>query len=307
MRIFAEILLIGAALPLFASFDSTAWMASRADRVREAERLRTAYAKCAAAVQEPAENVSVPVENYPDGSVKASVVAERAQIFLKDGLIWCAGVKIRQFRPDGSVESEIDAANCVVDRTTRSGWADGDAKATYRGEAYLSGAGIYFSAKDEYVMMTTNVCLKADGNLLRARSADYDRKAGIAMFEGGVEVEREEKGQNYRLTCDRAFAFIRGTNDVQKIVALGGVNVQSEDKSGACERAVYRKVGGAARITMFGGESNEFARLSVAGDRKGSVEGRRIRFWLDSEQVEVLDSRISVETNGLQLPRGLKQ
>lgn len=307
MRIFAEILLIGAALPLFASFDSTAWMASRTDRVREAERLRTAYQKCAAAVQEPAENVTVPVENYPDGSVKASVVAERAQIFLKDGLIWCSGVKIRQFRPDGSVESEIDAANCVVDRTTRSGWAEGAARATYRGEADLSGAGIYFSAKDEYVMITTNVSLQADGNLLRAHSADYDRKAGIAMFEGDVSVHHDEKGQTCDLSCDRAFAFIVGTNDVRRIVALGNVRVSSEDKSGACERAVYVKKDGASRITMFGGETNEFARLSVAGDRKGSVEGRRIRFWLDSEQVEVLDSRISVDTNGLQLPRGLKQ
>lgn len=304
MRIFAEILLVGAVLPLFASFDSSSWMAGRADRVREAERLRTAYRQCAAAVREPAENVTVPVENYPDGAVKTSVVADRAQIFLKDGLIWCSGVKIRQFRPDGSVESEIDAANCAVDRTTRSGWAEGAAAAIYRGEADLSGSDVYFSAKDEYVMIMTNVSLRADGNLLRSRSADYDRKSGIAMFEGDVSVRHDEKGRTCDLSCDRAFAFIVGTNDVRRIVALGNVRVSSGDKSGECARAVYAKKNGASRITMFGGEANEFARLSVAGDRKGSVEGRRIRFWLDSEQVEVLDSRISVDTKGLQLPGG---
>ncbi len=306
MRLFTEILFIGAALPLFAAFDSSAWMGDRSARLQEAARLRTAYLKCAAAVQDPAENVTVPVENYPDGSVKTSVVAERAQMFLKDGLIWGSGVKIRQFRPDGSIESEIDAANCVVNRETRSGWADGAANATYRGETNLSGADVYFSAKDEYVMIATNVSLTADGNVLRARSADYDRKAGIAMFDGDVSVHHVEEGRVCDLFCEQAFAFIEGTNDVRRIVALGNVRVSSEDKSGACERAVYAKVNGAARITMFGGVTNGFARLSAAGDKPGTVEGRRIRFWLDSEQVEVLGSRISVETNGLQLPGGVK-
>ena len=306
MRLFTEILFIGAALPLFAAFDSSAWMGDRSARLQEAARLRSAYLKCTAAVQEPAENVTVPVENYPDGSVKTSIVAERAQMFLKNGLIWCSGVKIRQFRPDGSVESEIDAANCVVDREARSGWAEGAAKATYRGETDLSGADVYFSATDEYVMIATNVCLTADGNVLRARSADYDRKAGIAMFDGDVSVRHVEKGKVCDLFCDQAFAFVEGTNDVRRIVAFGNVRVSSEDKSGACDRAVYAKVNGAARVTMFGGVTNGFARLSTAGDRQGSVEGRRIRFWLDSEQVEVLDSRVTVETNGLQLPGGVK-
>lgn len=306
MRIFTEILLVGAALPLFAAFDSSAWMGDRSARLQEAARLRSAYRQCAAAVREPAENVTVPVENYPDGSVKTSVVAERAQMFLKDGLIWCSGVKIRQFRVDGSVESEIDAANCVVDRATRSGWAEGAANATYRGETNLSGADVYFSAKDEYIMIATNVCLSADGNVLRARSADYDHNAGIAMFEGDVAVHHVEKGRGCDLSCDQAFAFIEGTNDVRRIVALGNVRVSSEDKSGTCDRAVYAKRNGAARITMFGGVTNGFARLTVAGDKQGSVEGRRIRFWLDSEQVEVLSSRISVDTNGLQLPGGIR-
>lgn len=306
MRIFAEIALVGLTLPLFAAFDSASWMAGRAEHLREADRLRAAYRMCEVAVQSPAENVTVPVENHPDGSVKTSVFAKRAQFFLKEGLIWCSGVQIRQFREDGTVESTIDADNCVVDRATRSGWAEGQASASYREQADLSGAGVYFSASDEYVMISTNVHLKADGNVLTSRAADYDRRAGVAMFDGSVEVVHEMKDQPCHLSCERAFAFIEGTNDVRRIVALGGVRVTSDDKTGTCARAVYQKQDGTSRVTMFGDGTNNLARLSVAGSRKGTVEGRRIRFWLDSEQVEVLDSRVTIETNGLQLPGGMK-
>ena len=60
------------AAPLAArAFDSGAWLDKRAALDGEADRLRRAYAACAAHIVSPAENVTLPVESHPDGSVKA--------------------------------------------------------------------------------------------------------------------------------------------------------------------------------------------------------------------------------------------
>ena len=305
MRWFIEIGIIFFAAEVVAGgFDSAAWAALRVEREAEAARLAKVYEECAGAKFAPAENIVVPVENFEDGSVKTSVAAEKARIFVKEGLIWGEGVKVRQMKEDGKTAAQIDAENCVVDRETRSGWAKGGAKAAYRDEVELSGEGVYFSATNEVVMITKDVKLKSKGDELSAAWAVYDRVAGVVQFEGGVKVHHVEKGTPCDLECERAYVFIEGTNDVRKIVALGGVTVVSGERSGACAKAVYTKVDAGGSLTMFGAEG-AMARLEVKGERTGILEGRRIRFWFESEQVEVKDSCITLETKGLELPKGV--
>ena len=57
------------------------WLAKREILSRAAERLQVAYTSCVARLDEPASDVTIPIERHPDGSVKASVTAKQAQVF----------------------------------------------------------------------------------------------------------------------------------------------------------------------------------------------------------------------------------
>ena len=134
---------------LFA-FNSEEWLGKRELFSREAERLRAAYTNCVANLEVPAEDVTIPVETFDDGSVKVMIFAKKAQYFLDRGLVWAEDVTVRRFKPDGTLEACIEAKNCVVDRFSKSGWAEGPATVTH-GKTTFRGRGIYFSAPEGYV------------------------------------------------------------------------------------------------------------------------------------------------------------
>lgn len=142
------------------AFDSAAWLAKRADLEHEIGRLRDAYRQCARNVQTPAEDVTVPIETFPDGSVKTSVHARKAQYFIASGLVWAEGVTVRKFKRDGTLDLTLEAQSCVVDRLTKSGWAEGPAKLT-QGESVFRGRGVYFSSPEEYVRVTRDSDLES--------------------------------------------------------------------------------------------------------------------------------------------------
>jgi len=132
------------------AFDSAEWLGKRELFAREAERLRGVYSNCLARLESPAQDVTVPIETFPDGSVKILVSAKKAQYFLDTGLVWAEGVVIRKFRNDGSEDGRIEAANCVVDRVAKNGWAEGRATVTHD-KTTFRGVGIFFSSQDSYV------------------------------------------------------------------------------------------------------------------------------------------------------------
>ncbi|MGN0833818.1 MAG: hypothetical protein ACI4RD_09265 [Kiritimatiellia bacterium] len=133
-----------------AAFDSAEWHGKRELFAREAERMMAVYSNCVRRVDAPAENVTIPVETYEDGSVKVLVSAERAQYFLQEGLVWAEGVAVRKLGRDGAEEGRIDARNCVIDRNARSGWIEGPARVR-RGKLECRGKNVYFSAAESYV------------------------------------------------------------------------------------------------------------------------------------------------------------
>lgn len=302
MKRFVKIAAVFAAFAAQA-FDSAEWLGQRALLDIEAARLKKAYAKYSVAATSPAETIAFPIESYPDGSVKTSISAKSAQIFVKEGFLWGEGVVIRQFKRDGSVEAKIEADNCIVDRSTRSGWVNGHAHAEFRDEAVLDGDKVYFSVYEEYLKIFENTVLKADGKELRSPRADYDHQNGVAMFDGGMQLIGSEGGNDYDLKAGQAFAFLSGTNDLRRVVALGGVDVKSGLREGSCDRAVYLKRD--AKVVMYGDGADKPARLADKSGRKSEVEGARITFWIDSEQVEVLDSRIKVDASGIKTPLGV--
>lgn len=138
------------------------WLGRRAILDREAERLQVVYSNCVAALQQPAEDITVPIENHPDGAVKASVTAKKAQFFIDAGYVWGEGVSVYEYEPDGkTVRAEVHAEHCVVDRKAKSGWAEGHASARY-GATTVEGDGIYFSFAEEFVKILSNVVIRSD-------------------------------------------------------------------------------------------------------------------------------------------------
>jgi hypothetical protein len=301
MRLSVEIVCVFAALTAHA-FDSAEWLAQRGLLGYEARRLAKAYPKFHKAATEPADSIVVPLESHPNGSIKTSISANKAQLFLIEGFVWAEGVSIRQFRPDGSIEARLDADNCIVDRSTRSGWIPGHTHAEFRGDVSLDADKVYFSAEEQYLRTFTNTVLRADGRELRSVRADYDNLNGVAMFDGGVELRGTEGKNEYVLTAMRAFAFLSGTNDLKRVVALNGVRVKSGVREGSCDRAVYTKDD--SKIVMYGDEKGTPAMLADNSKRRSKIEGARITFWLDNEQVEVVDSAVTIDANGIKLPKG---
>jgi len=140
-----------ALLSALLAFVSSEWLGKREMLSREAERLQAAYTNCAARATDPAEGVAVPLETNPDGSVRLSIEAKKAQFFIDEGLVWAEGVSIRKTGEKGEEVSRIDAEKCVFDRNTKSGWAEGAMKLVY-GKTVFSGRGVYFSSPEDYVM-----------------------------------------------------------------------------------------------------------------------------------------------------------
>lgn len=132
------------------AFNSEEWLGKRELFAREAERLRSAYTNCVANLQTPADDVTIPVETFDDGSVKVMIFAKKAQYFLDKGLVWAEDVTVRRFKPDGTLEARIEAKNCVVDRFSKSGWAEGPASVVH-GKTTFRGRGVYFSSPEAYV------------------------------------------------------------------------------------------------------------------------------------------------------------
>ena len=276
--------------------------------MNEAVRLREAYSNCLARVQGPAEDVTIPVDTHPDGSVKFVVSAKRAQFFLDSGLVWAENVVAKKFDTSGVLDTRIDARACVIDRYTRSGWAAGPARVC-QGKTTLCGSDVYFSSQESYVRMFSGTDFATEdvdagravsgGRLakpsgqggssarIRSRSGDYDREAGVMFFEGDVFAEY---GGEYTMAADSIYAFVSASNELSRVVALGGVTITNETRVGSCAMAAYRRR--RREIEMFGGGGAR-ARLVERGAKGGEVEGDRIRFWMDAEQVEIENSDIT--------------
>jgi len=122
---------------------------------------------------------------------------------------------------------------------------------------------------------------------------DYDRKEGVILFDRNVFVDDEQ----YKMHADRLFVFLDGTNDLKRLVALGRVSITNEARNAVCSRATYHKTTG--KIVMYGADGSP-ARLSD-GTKKGAqsqVVGDKITFWLNSEQVQVERSSVSMPGGG---------
>ena len=131
------------------------------------------------------------------------------------------------------------------------------------------------------------------GAVVTSVSSDFDRRKGVVLFEGDVVVRY---GDDYTMCSDRLFMFLTKSNELARVVALGNVSITNETRVGTCEMATYRRR--KQEIEMFWNGRDVPARLVERGDDASELEGTRIKFWLDTEQVEVENSSVDVKEEG---------
>ena len=128
---------------------------------------------------------------------------------------------------------------------------------------------------------------------IRSATSDIDRGAGVVLLEGDVDVAHSD---GYGMRADKVYLFLTASNELSRIVASGNVVLTNATRSATSPLATYRR--DLREFEMFGDGDGAYARLVEEGEQRRELEGRRIRFWLDTEQVEVDEPRITVSKTG---------
>lgn len=137
---------------------------------QDATRLREAFAEHRGKMDNPAEQVVIPLMSHSDGTAMVEVQAEKAQRFEGPALddssrkkrkssrfILCQGVTLRQFDQEGGVSAEVRAPECFIDLATGSAWFEGTVNGRYNVDYPFTGDGIYFSSEDFFVKIYSKV------------------------------------------------------------------------------------------------------------------------------------------------------
>ena len=127
---------------------------------------------------------------------------------------------------------------------------------------------------------------------ITSRSTYYDRKDGFAVFSGSVHVDDEQ----YQMHADKAYVFFEGTNQLKRIVATGGVALTNGTRRAYGGKASYYRKSG--MVVLYSSDNAPAEVRDEAEDRNQTVKGSKIKFWIDAEQVEVLDAQISAPAAG---------
>lgn len=122
---------------------------------------------------------------------------------------------------------------------------------------------------------------------ITSRSAVYNRKEGLASFSGQVHLD----DQQYQLHADRVYVFTTESNEVKRVVALGRVAMTNELRCAYGAKVTYSRPNGL--VVLYSGDGITAEVVDHSKEQPQTVKGEKIRFWIDSEQVEVLKADIS--------------
>jgi len=148
------VLCILSSLAAFA-FDADAWAAKNAAMTREAERMKAAYEQYSAKVDTPAENVTIPIETFETGEVKAVIIAKYGQFFQQEGYTWAKDITAEQYDEDGSLDMRLEADSCLMDRPHKCCWVSGHVKAWHR-KTTLEGDDAFYCTSNNFLKVMTN-------------------------------------------------------------------------------------------------------------------------------------------------------
>jgi len=116
----------------------------------------------------PVENISIPLEYYPGGLVKARLYAEKSKIF-PDGIVFATKVKINLYSVSGQLDGYLKADDCIFDRDASHGYCKGMVEVV-KDTDILKGVGMYFSISNEFIKIISNCEIRTNrfkGNLGR--------------------------------------------------------------------------------------------------------------------------------------------
>lgn len=142
------------------AFNTARWMAKREAMTADAVRLKTAYSNCVSRIDAPSEGITIPLETRPDGSVRTSLRAEKAQLFQDEPLVWAENLVLTKLDDEGREKIRLEADRCVIDRVVRSGWVEGHAKVV-QGKTSFEGDGVYFSSTNGFVSVYSGSDMKS--------------------------------------------------------------------------------------------------------------------------------------------------
>jgi len=134
---------------------------------------------------------------------------------------------------------------------------------------------------------TSAACERPPEARITSDSTYYDRKEGLVVFKGRVHVDDAE----YQMHSERGYLFLSETNSLRRIVAVGGVSLTNGLRRAYADKVIYRRDNGLVILHGKEGAPATVVEDTAAGER--SVRGRKIRFWVNQEQVEVIEADIS--------------
>ena len=140
------------------------------------------------------------------------------------------------------------------------------------------------------VMAATNAVTEAK---ITSDTTYYDRKEGIVVFKGHVHVDDAE----YQMHSDHGYLFLSETNSLKRIVATGGVALTNGLRRASGDSVTYRRDIGLVILRGTDDEPAEVSETTPSGERM--VRGRKIRFWVNQEQVEVVEAVISAPKSSI--------
>ena len=107
------------------------------------------WASSKAAMTSPVENLTLPLDYYDNGCMKAVLHAQKAQL-LPDSLIFAEGVCVDLLTVDGKPDGKLLAEGCLYDRQAKRGYCEGPVNVV-KGTDRLKGRGMYFSIAEEFI------------------------------------------------------------------------------------------------------------------------------------------------------------
>ena len=119
----------------------------------------------------PVENLTLPIEHYDNGRIRAVLHASKA-IVGSSGLVWSWALAVDMFDPNGTPDGRIEADSCLYDRNARRGYCPA-AVALIRTNATITGCGMYWTTTTQRMRILSNAVVRLRQNItLTGKSAD---------------------------------------------------------------------------------------------------------------------------------------
>jgi len=115
----------------------------------------------------PLQGLRVPVDFYPDGTLKHELLAKEARA-LEDGTIAARDLEFRLFTPEGREDVVIRAADAMVHRAGLRGHSDRPVS-LMRESLLLTGEGFEWNGKAETIRILRRVRLSFPSEMFRER------------------------------------------------------------------------------------------------------------------------------------------